>query len=1100
MVRFIYGASANAKSKYLIENIGRDAEAGVPSFLIVPEQFAVQSERSVLAALPPYAQLTVEVLNFSRLYNKLCREYGGLEYNYITKPTRHLLMWENLRQLSGLLEVYGDSVGKDPSFCDMMLSQIGELKSCCITPLDIENAASRLDKELTVTKKLKDIALIYAAFENLVSQSFSDSADDVSKLCDILSEHNFFRGAKVYIDSFTSFTAAEHRVIERIFAQADSVSITIPLDAPDSQPIYAASILDSRERLIKNAKKHSDVIDVVVDGEEDRLGECINYLSRNLWTSVDSAPAPEGDDTVNLIKCSSPYTEAEGAAAVVLRLMREGYRCRDIAVVMRDAERYRGIIEPAFEKCAIPFYFSEKTDLSTTPIVKFLTSALRIKMYNWQTTDVISHLKTGLYDLDVRDIDLFEQYITTWQIKGSAFTSSDFAMNPDGYAEELSERGKKILAAANSVRRYLCDALCPLFEVLESDIEFEKKIAALYEFLVFAKADERLKNLAQREAARGNMRVAKEYSRLFAFCCDALGEIAEALSSDADSGDMHTEEIFELLTLFFSKTDMGSIPTSADEVVIGSASMLRASRTRCVLMLGLCEGVFPASVSENGLLTLSERSMLEDMGFEFSERSTFAQSDELMYVQRAVQMPTEKLFMFTSLTSSDGSKTSASLPFLRASAFFGSRVFSYDPRDLLTLTPSARGALPYLDSLGSDELDGALRKALLEHSDTASLVGGENDRPVSDTSCTVSSDTAQKVFGKDLYLSQSRIDKFVNCNFSYYCNYVLKLREEQISRFKANDIGTFIHYVLENLLKRIVGKDGVDTSFSEDDIAAMTRETVDEYIKKINAGNAKISGRLAHLYRKLYNLSTVLIRNIIEEFRHSSFRPEFFELKTDGKEGNPSPMEIELEGGRKIVFSGIIDRVDIFKSEEKVYIRVVDYKTGTKQFSLEDVKYGLNIQMLLYLFTLTKNKNADFKKKIGGGESIPAGVVYLSSNIPQIELEDHSDASEVLKMAEGELQRSGLIVDDLDVLEAMNDDMSSDFLLGVKKKADGTVYGKALASAEVFSTLQNDIEKTLKQIAEKMMSGAADAEPLIHGQKDPCEYCAMKPICRRQTN
>ncbi len=411
-------------------------------------------------------------------------------------------------------------------------------------------------------------------------------------------------------------------------------------------------------------------------------------------------------------------------------------------------------------------------------------------------------------------------------------------------------------------------------------------------------------------------------------------------------------------------------------------------------------------------------------------------------------------------------------------------------------TGSPRSALSYLGTLSSRELDEALLNALSSHPSVSYLLPSPNTPPVSDTECTVSQQTAKKVFGHDLYLSQSRIDKFVNCNFSYYCSYVLKLREEQISRFKANDIGTFIHHVLESLLGRITNGNGIVTDISQNDIAELTKTIVEDYIKLIYPAGMTVTGRLEHLYKKLYNLCLVLIGNIISEFAHSSFNPEFFELKTDGKGDNPSAMELELSDGRRIIFSGIIDRVDIFKSENKVYIRVVDYKTGTKEFSLEDVKHGLNVQMLLYLFTLTKNKNGRFKEKIGG-EPMPAGVVYLSSNIATVDLEDYEDEKNVLALAEKKLQRSGIILDDPDVLEAMNDQLSPDILLGARKRADGTVTGKWLTSSEAFQTLQKDIEDTLKKIGERMISGSAHASPLSYGGKDACKWCPMKPVCRR---
>ncbi len=1095
MIKFIYGRSPASKSKYLMEAISKDAELGKRSFLLVPEQFAVESERIALRTLPASAQLSLEILNFSRLYNRVCREYGGLEYNYITSPLRYCLMWEALREASPFLQTYGNISTNDPSVCEMMLSAIGEFKAACIKPSELEKAANKLSPELPLAQKMKDISTVYSVFDSLISQSFSDAADDISKLHLTLSEHDFFKGSNVYIDSFTSFTAAEYRVIEDIFASADNVTVTLSLSYPNENDIYTESISDAEKRLVKCANKHSEPTYVCLE-DDSTQDPAIKYLADSLWTPMEIPERPQDDSSIYLNVCSSPYAEADAAARAVLSLLRKGYRCRDIVVIARDAEHYRGIIEPAFERADIPFYFSEKTDLSKTPIVKFILSALKIKLYNWRTEDVISHLKTGLYGFDPRSVDLFEQYVTTWQIRGSRFASGEFDMNPDGYVEKTSDRAKTILPAANSIREKLVDFLTPFFDALESADGLGEKCRAVYDFLVSCNIEEHLAELSEKEGKLGNSRASDEYSRLFALTCDSLGELIEAFEENADSNDIALSEFYTLLSMLFSNTDMGTIPTSADEVVIGSASMLRANTPRCALLLGLCEGVFPASVSDRGILSLSEKSLLAEIGIELSSKSEFASSDELMYVKRAVELPSECLYMSTYTTSSDGSKAMPSLPFIKAQKLFENRVRHYDNRDLLELTPTFEGALTYI----SDEPRTESEMALYSYADKAGKLTQALTRPISDTRCKVDKSSVETVFGKDLYLSQSKIDKFRNCHFNYYCQYALSLREEHISRFKANDIGSFVHYILEKLLCNIVGENGIDTDIPTKKLEDMAKAVVNDYVSKITPKGVDATARLSHLFKKLYNLSLVLIANIIEEFKHSSFRPEFFELSTNGKDGNPSSWELTLKDGRKVVFFGIIDRVDVFRKEDgEVYLRVIDYKTGSKEFSLEDVKEGLNIQMLLYLFTLINNKNEEFNQRLGKCNALPAGVIYLSSNIPMIELSSYEAADSVMEKAGNELSRSGLLINDEEILKAMNSDLSPKFLAGIKKKkTTGELSGRSLATLEKFEELQATIETTISDIAHEMISGNADANPTADKKNSPCVYCAMKPVCRRE--
>ena len=185
-------------------------------------------------------------------------------------------------------------------------------------------------------------------------------------------------------------------------------------------------------------------------------------------------------------------------------------------------------------------------------------------------------------------------------------------------------------------------------------------------------------------------------------------------------------------------------------------------------------------------------------------------------------------------------------------------------------------------------------------------------------------------------------------------------------------------------------------------------------------------------------------------------------------------------------------------------MRVVDYKTGTKNFSLEDIDHGINMQMLLYLFTLCRSKSSDFKRAIGvkdDEDALPAGVIYLSANIPLLDNDDYSDADEIMQNAAKRLERSGMLIDDEDILLAMNCELDSDFIAGIKKRAkDGELVGSALTSAEKFGEVYSKLENTIIKIATELCSGKADAEPLRYGKSIPCEYCSAKPICRRITN
>ena len=1100
MINFIYGTFGSGKTTAIIENIKRDTENKIHTFLIVPEQEVVQSERATLLALPHSAQLTLEVLSFSRLYNRVCREYGGLSYRYLTKPIRHLLMWQNMRELSPLLEEYSYLSEKDTSVSDVMLSTVAECKSCGITPSMLETAAKRLPEEDKLRARLMDIALIYGSFDNLVAQSYSDSADDISRLYDVLGKESFFKGANVYIDSFTSFTAAEHRVIERIFADAANVTVTVPLSYPDANDISAASIVRSHERLKSAALRHGGFNTVIQKGNRRAKHGTLAHIAENLWqlNLSEGNGRVLNDGSITMEICDTPYAEAEAAADHILELLRSGERCRDILVLMRSPDKYRGIIEPAFAKNGIPFYFSEKSDLNALPPVKLLFSALRIKQYNWQKNDVITHIKTGLYSFPLRSADLFEEYLQIWNISGARFTDGDgWTMNPDGYVKELSPRGKEILRAANEVRSYLLTALEKFFILLDAAENIPDMCRAVYTYFNDIELEERLSALALSEAERGNAKSASELSSIYGVILNSLADIAAAMPEESAT----TEEFLLILKTVFNNTEIGTIPTSVDEIMIGSAATARASNPKYTFVLGLCEGEFPQAVTDTGVFSSADRSALYDLDIELSADTDTRSSDELMFAQKTFATPSHGLYLFTSPAEFNGRARMPSMPWNRALALLSDyKPHTFSGCDLDYLVGAPRSASAHIRALEGTAEGEALKEALADHlPDTKRLC----ELPISaNEDIKLSKDTVALAIGDTATFSSSRFEKYVNCPLAFYCSSVLKLREKVNSDFLSSDMGTFVHAILEEIIRFATTPNENGELPTDAEITERTEAAVLEYINGVSPVELRRSKRLAHIYDRLKRLALLMVRNILTEFSQSKFVPKYFELSIDDREGSPLPLEIALDDGSSVRFIGKIDRVDIYRDEnDELYIRVVDYKTGTKVFSLDDVEHGINTQMLLYLFMLCKNPSKEFRDAIGVGDGkspLPAGIMYLSADIPTLQATVRYDEQTAERLAADRLRRSGLVLSDPDVLSAMNREMSSKFLAGVRQKKDGTVVGDALTSAEEFEALYTQINDTVKALMNELKSGSAGARPLRYGKNDPCDFCKMKPICRKE--
>ncbi len=1092
MIKFIYGTYGTGKTTELLKRLSEDTKKGIHSFLIIPDQEALQFERLTLSEFSPKSQLNLEILGFSRLYNRVCREYGGLSYHYLTKPMRSLVMWKILNDFSDLLKCYDKRSTKDMALSDALIDTVNEFKANGITPSDLDKALSKLPKDSPLADRIYDISWIYSNFDNFIAEKYSDSADDLSKLRDLLKKNPFFKSTNVYIDSFYSFTKVQHQIIEEIFKAADNVTVTIPLSAPETDDISTEGVRRSEVKLISSAERCGGYEIEILTENLRTCSPCLSYLSKNLWRlTAQKEQAPELDGSIVSEICANPYAEAEAVAAHILELLRAGERCRDIVVIARDCDKYRGIIDTALAKSNIPYFMAQKSDLCSMPAIKFILAAFRIKKYNWQKQDIIAYVKTGMCNVDQTDANLFEEYVNTWNIHSHNLFSQTWTMNPDGITESISPRGEAVLCAANRVREKIVEPLERFFICLDAAEYVPEMCKATYQYMLEVDLEDKLLELSKKAAQRGDAKQAREFSKVYGVMLNTLADVAQAL--DGETAD--TEEFMHILRNVFDKTEIGSIPTSIDEVTIGSANMLRVSNPKYAFVIGLCEGEFPATVNDSGLLSSTDRKTLSEHDIDLSSNNDIRASDELMYIHRAFSAPSEKLFVFTHSAEMNGTHCFPSLAFNRIEKLFKDlEHHTYKLSDLDYLVPSPKNAASIFRSEKEGQKKQSLKLSLEEHIPSFANLAV---LPTSETSCNASTENVRAIMGDRIYFSATSFEKYVKCPFNYYCSNLLKLREKPISRFAANNVGSFVHHILETLIKHAIPKDESEPPINDETLIELADKSIEEYLQKNCPPSMISSKRMRHLYDRLKTLALLLTQNTVKEFSKSEFKPIFFELKANGYDNNPSPLVFALDNGTKVSIHGTIDRVDVYKAKDgNVYIRVVDYKTGAKNFSLSNVEHGINLQMLLYLFTLCRSRSAKFRSAIGlenGKEALPAGVVYLSTAIQTIDAEDYSSSEKILSTAEDKLARSGLLLEDNDILRAMNRDLDEKFIFALNKRGNS-----AFASSEKFINIYNQLEETVLKIATELQGGKADADPLEYGGESPCKYCASKPICRKE--
>ena len=347
----------------------------------------------------------------------------------------------------------------------------------------------------------------------------------------------------------------------------------------------------------------------------------------------------------------------------------------------------------------------------------------------------------------------------------------------------------------------------------------------------------------------------------------------------------------------------------------------------------------------------------------------------------------------------------------------------------------------------------------------------------------LSPERVRALYGRRLYLSASKAERFSACRYAYFLQYGLKAKPRRPAAFNPPEIGTFFHYVLQHTAQDVTDAGGF-AAVTDEQLGTFTDRWTQRYIHdELNDFQEK-SARFTYLFRRLCQQVRQVVADMAHELRAGDFVPLDFELNFADPE-QIAPITLS-DGEVTLNMSGVADRVDGWLHDGKLYLRVVDYKTGRKAFSLSDVWYGMGLQMLLYLFALERSGPARY-----GHEIVPAGVLYVPARDVLIPADRRLSPEEAAKERAGAVRRSGLLLDDAAVLHAMEHSDTPQYLpVSPRRKTE------ALASAEQLGLLARHIETTLLDLAHELRGGSITADPYFRsGQDTACTHCDYLTVC-----
>lgn len=1080
MLRFILGKSGSGKSTETLKIAGKLADSNLPVMLIVPDQSTFECEKTLLDVFGAKKAEKVLVFGFSRLCKYVFELTGNSADNVIDEGTRAVVMSLALEELTEKLSLLSSKGNK--SLVDVMLQTVSDLKKSSVTSNELRGA-SKLVEDETLKTKLNETALITDTFDALVSQSYIDPMDDLTRLNDILLKNNVLKDYTIIFDGFSGFTMQQLNVVRNLMRDCTATYFTLTLDplTDGSEEVFATS--QQTYKILKEYAKR-DGVDIKAPIKLTDLHRFKNaelaLLEQNIFrTHIE--PLEIIPENICVYNAVDMYDECEYVARKIKYLVIEkGYLYSDISVICHDTEPYKGILSEILEKYEIPYFSDEHADIDVKPVIRLVNSIFRCLIYDFDREDVLALLKSGLTEFSVEEISLFENYLFVWNVSGSAF-KNEFVQNPKGYSEKFSDYDKDVLAKVENLRKSIVEPLTAFKENAKdkNGLEISKLFYALLEEL---KVPDALRRMYAEFEKSDDKAVGTEQIRIWNMFMSVLDKTAAVIATKT----MTIKCYYELLSLQISAMQLSDIPRTIDCVTITTAQRVRISKQKASFLIGCVDGIFPAIPHTSGIFSPFELKMLAMNEIELGD--DFAALNNLETFMAYSCMTSASEYISVSFYSSDitGTSYQPSEIVLQCTKVF-KNICVNDKMDFDSKKESMYALRPAFDTIAEmigkgKKVPDSLLKVFSENPEYSakldSLINAKNKVPLK----IFDKKNAEKLFGENLNISASQLEKFNLCRFSYFCNYGLNVRERLKAEINPMQYGTLVHYILERFFSEYSKEQY--SSMSDDELFEIVNTYLLEYSVSYFGEEQTKSNSFKYRLKTILDNVIYLMKHIMLELSQS----EFFVADCELKIGEDIPSyTITLPDGHKIAVCGSVDRVDIMQRNGVTYLRVIDYKTGTKQFKLSDILYGINLQMLLYLHSIESSDSDKY------GKVTPAGILYMPATVPYISADSLKSIEKLPDELNKNLKMNGLLLKDTEIIHGMDKTDAATYI-PVKIKAGEPVSATSLATLEEFGKIFKKVDMLIAEMGKNIYDGNIEAKPLKGGH-DSCEYCPYDSVC-----
>lgn len=1033
---------------------------------MVPELISHETERRLCFAAGDTSSRYAEVLSFTRLARRVADSVGSAAVECLDNGGRVAAMAAAARGLSSQIKAYA-AVETKPEFLTELIDGIDEFKRCCITSEDLRRAS--LEAQGSLAQKLEELSLLMSAYDSLCAQGKRDPRDQMTWLLEQLEESDFAQKHVFYIDGFPDFTRQNLAIIEHLIIHSPEVTVSLNCDCIGSSLLAFEKAGATAQDLYRCASRAGIEVRIeYIPGRQDALAPMRDRLFQGAISQG------MGQGIVHPRRAGTPYLACLDAAHQVRQLVQQGCRYRDICLVCSDMGTYKPIVQLVFHRFHIPVYIAGTEEILQKSVISTVLTALDTALSHFDLHQTLRYLRSALSPLDADTCDQVENYAVIWNIRGQKWVQP-WRNHPEGLSGKWDNAATAALEKLNQAREL---AIAPLEALRQSFSDANtvcQQVEALNGFLDDLNLRQRLANLAAELDAAGNNREAQILDQLWEILMSALEQLYDTL------GHTHwdSEHFVRLFRLLLSQYNVGTIPPVLDAVQVGPVSAMRCHEQRHLIILGAEEGKFPGYSGSSGILTDQERTTLREMGVPLTGGGMEGIQAEFAEIYGVFCGAVESAFLY----SVDEQPS-----------------FLY--KRMVTLAGGEESVDPELDLGEADAQEAATALARWNMEQAAIRLGLQEEYRQARmrqqyTLGKISSAGIRALYGSTLNLSASQVDCQAECRMSYFLKYGLRAKEREEASVNPAEFGTYVHWILEKTSRRIYELGGFhQVSLSQ------TLEIASEYSNAYRQSLLEVldSERISHLLERNLQELTMIIRELWQELSQSEFQPIGFEVEfgSPSREEDPdkrpeerlAPISIP-NNGMHAVLQGAVDRVDCWENGGRSFYRVVDYKTGQKDFDFCDVLNGVGLQMLLYLFVLQEEGAA-----LLGDCPIPAGVQYFPARIPYLSMNGSETESEAKTERLKKLKREGLLLNDTQVLKAVEpeDPPHRSYTLDSSGSPKGS-----FATGEQFKLLKKHIFNLLGQMVEEISSGTVEPNPYTRGaEHSACRFCPYGSVCHRE--